>query len=631
MGRRRKTWEEPEHLAPEWKEPERPAPEWEEPECPVPEWPSREPEEVELPSREPEEVELPSREPEEVELPSREPEEVELPSREPEEVELPSREPEEVELPSREPEEVELPSREPEGEKPQTREPEGEKAEVPQQPLHMLLRGAQGRHTRLRRQKVPAQLQRPLEWPQPPPPIPECLEPWPLEELELPLPEWPPSPSVVPEGLSAVPEGSSSPPVVPECLPAVLSSAAFRLNPTLRNLLQSAQNYMSTALAPSSRASYSTAWAVKWFDNHPVTLLSTYAAANPSSTVERWDKRRKEAVQVIRPNIVKLYNQNMGGVDLLDSLIALYQTKIRSKKWYHHIVFHMMDFTLVQAWLLYRGDCRDCGIQKKEQLSLLEFKTEVASCLCKQNKINLKRKGRPSHCVETRLDEKRQRWRVGPVPPTPVRQDNTDHWPVWAETRAPEPRRLAFRTQAALPRLQPFPVFPDFLEEVRSSWNHPALAPSVVKWAAPLASRVLGLAEFPPVDLTITALVQGPPVGGVPKDPACPNGQWKSATLPEPVASELRLILSMLLLISDFQRQALGRSLASLVVAHRQFWLTQARVPDEDKSALLDMRISPCHTFGPAVEETLQRTHQEHESSRQIASMLPSSTLSGYE
>ncbi|MGH0128924.1 UNVERIFIED_CONTAM: hypothetical protein FKN15_004845 [Acipenser sinensis] len=227
---------------------------------------------------------------------------------------------------------------------------------------------------------------------------------------------------------------------------------------------------------------------------------------------------------------------------------------------------------------------------------------------------------------------------------------------------APKPRRLAFRTQAALPRLQPFPVFPDFLEEVRSSWNHPALAPSVVKWAAPLASCVLGLAEFPPVDSTIMALVQGPPVGGVPKDPACPYGQWKvtethlkkayaaeaqvtclanmagllmvyldgilqSATLPEPVASELCLILSMLLLVSDFQRQALGRSLASLVVVHRQFWLSQARVPDEDKSALLDMRISPCYTFGPAVEETLQLTHQEHESSRQIASMLPSSTL----
>ncbi|MGH0162466.1 UNVERIFIED_CONTAM: hypothetical protein FKN15_053334 [Acipenser sinensis] len=49
------------------------------------------------------------------------------------------------------------------------------------------------------------------------------------------------------------------------CLPKpspdpTVSSAASRLSSTLRNLLQSAQNYMSTALAPSSRASYSTAW-----------------------------------------------------------------------------------------------------------------------------------------------------------------------------------------------------------------------------------------------------------------------------------------------------------------------------------------------------------------------------------
>ncbi|MGH0128027.1 UNVERIFIED_CONTAM: hypothetical protein FKN15_077321 [Acipenser sinensis] len=46
--------------------------------------------------------------------------------------------------------------------------------------------------------------------------MPECLESLPLEELELPLPEWPPSPPAVPEGLFAVPEGPLSTPVVPE-------------------------------------------------------------------------------------------------------------------------------------------------------------------------------------------------------------------------------------------------------------------------------------------------------------------------------------------------------------------------------------------------------------------------------
>ncbi|MGH0126701.1 UNVERIFIED_CONTAM: hypothetical protein FKN15_029746 [Acipenser sinensis] len=93
----------------------------------------------------------------------------------------------------------------------------------------MLLRGAQRRHTRLRRQEVPARLQRPLEWPQPPPPLLECVEPLPLEELELPLPEWPSPPPVVPEGLPTVPEGPSSPPVVPEVTSALFQGKTVNL------------------------------------------------------------------------------------------------------------------------------------------------------------------------------------------------------------------------------------------------------------------------------------------------------------------------------------------------------------------------------------------------------------------
>ncbi|MGH0125656.1 UNVERIFIED_CONTAM: hypothetical protein FKN15_028208 [Acipenser sinensis] len=87
------------------------------------------------------------------------------------------------------------------------------------------------------------------------------------------------------------------------------------------------------------------------------------------------------------------------------------------------------------------------------------------------------------------------------------------------------------------------------------------------------------------MDSTIVALVQSPPVGGLPKDPACPNSQCRvteahlkkafvagvqvtrlantaslltayldgilqSAPIPEPVASELRLVSGMLLQIS---------------------------------------------------------------------------------
>ncbi|MGH0119083.1 UNVERIFIED_CONTAM: hypothetical protein FKN15_031416 [Acipenser sinensis] len=89
------------------------------------------------------------------------------------------------------------------------------------------------------------------------------------------------------------------------------------------------------------------------------------------------------------------------------------------------------------------------------------------------------------------------------------------------------------------------------------------------------------------------------------------DGVMRETPLPMPMAMELHLLSSTLLQISGLQGQALGQSLASLVVAHRQLWLSQARVPDVDKAALLDAPISPGHTFGPAVEEILQRSHRE--------------------
>ncbi|MGH0163286.1 UNVERIFIED_CONTAM: hypothetical protein FKN15_064844 [Acipenser sinensis] len=102
------------------------------------------------------------------------------------------------------------------------------------------------------------------------------------------------------------------------------------------------------------------------------------------------------------------------------------------------------------------------------------------------------------------------------------------------------------------------------------------------------------------------------------------GGILRSVPLPEPVASELRLVSGTLLQISGFQGQALGRSLAGLVVARRQLCLSQARVPNADKSALLDVPISPGHTFEPAVEEVLQHSHRERAASLQVAVMLPS-------
>lgn len=110
--------------------------------------------------------------------------------------------------------------------------------------------------------------------------------------------------------------------------------------------------------------------AVKWYDNRSVTLLSDYVGAHPVTHVQRWDRGSKAVIDVPCPAVVRDYNQHMGGVDLLDSLIALYRTKIRSKKWYHRLFFHFLDMIVVTCWMLYKRDCKCNNLSDAEVMRL---------------------------------------------------------------------------------------------------------------------------------------------------------------------------------------------------------------------------------------------------------------------
>ncbi|MGH0149577.1 UNVERIFIED_CONTAM: hypothetical protein FKN15_015636 [Acipenser sinensis] len=202
------------------------------------------------------------------------------------------------------------------------------------------------------------------------------------------------------------------------------------------------------------------------------------------------------------------------------------------------------------------------------------------------------------------------------------------------------PRRSLFESRSVhspLPRM--LPAFLDFIKEGASE---------------------AGLASFSPVDAAFAALVKTPTLSGLVKDPACPNKQCRTTEihlkkgylaateavrlsnvasllsvyqaslvkdLPEhPSASlraELALVAQFLVKIAQLNARAQGRSIASLVVARRQLWLSQARVQEPDKVPLLDAPITPGHTFGPAVEEMLQRSVKAWEASQQMAKMWP--------
>ena len=107
--------------------------------------------------------------------------------------------------------------------------------------------------------------------------------------------------------------------------------------------------------------------------------------------MERWDRKKKDIIKISCPNVILQYNKSMGGVDLLDSLIALYRTKIKSKKWYHRLIYHFVDMVVVQSWLLYRCHSNEMHVDQKDQQRLLRFKPELAYSLSKSSNTNRKR------------------------------------------------------------------------------------------------------------------------------------------------------------------------------------------------------------------------------------------------
>lgn len=126
---------------------------------------------------------------------------------------------------------------------------------------------------------------------------------------------------------------------------------------------------------------------VLWNDTKPVRLISTYAGIKPFSDddndqrrnphqLQRWDKSTKTYVSIDCPLLISEYNKHMGGVDLLDSLIGRYHIKMKTSKWTNRIFHHLIDVSLVNAYLLYRR------MRSDDKMNLPTFRSKVAEALC---------------------------------------------------------------------------------------------------------------------------------------------------------------------------------------------------------------------------------------------------------
>lgn len=170
-----------------------------------------------------------------------------------------------------------------------------------------------------------------------------------------------------------------------------------------------------------------------WLDNKPVTLLSTFQGKLPLKEIRRWDRKQKKYINIECPSLIPEYNAHMGGVDAMDSYIGRNKIKMRTKKWYMRLFYHLTDMCLVNTWLLYK---RSKKLSDRKAPSQVDVRLEIAECLCRSDNTGRKR-GRPSQeSVEKMLGEKRKRSATTcHVPPKDVRCDAMNHWPIYDDAR----------------------------------------------------------------------------------------------------------------------------------------------------------------------------------------------------
>ena len=77
-------------------------------------------------------------------------------------------------------------------------------------------------------------------------------------------------------------------------------------------------------------------------------------------------------------------------------LIALYRTEIKWKRWYLKILFHLIDTSKVNGWLLYKQHCNQMQVPESKVKSPLKFKSAIARALTMAGKVVTRPVGRRS-------------------------------------------------------------------------------------------------------------------------------------------------------------------------------------------------------------------------------------------
>ena len=141
--------------------------------------------------------------------------------------------------------------------------------------------------------------------------------------------------------------------------------------------------------------------ACNWMDNRTVLLVSTVLEGmDDESSVQKREKGSAKKSAISCPTVLKLYQNGMGGVDLLDQRTTAYQLDFKSSvRLYLHIFFDCLDIVCVNSFLVY-------NMNHPKQLTLPDCKIFIAKNLiqCHQSGPRAVLLSRPSKRKSTSVE-----------------------------------------------------------------------------------------------------------------------------------------------------------------------------------------------------------------------------------
>ena len=132
----------------------------------------------------------------------------------------------------------------------------------------------------------------------------------------------------------------------------------------------------------------------KWMDNRGVLMAAAAIGDfDSTSTVKRRGKGSATKSSINCPTVIKMYNEGMGGVDLLDQRVASYRLDRKSKfRFYLRIFFDLLDIACANSFIVYNI------LYPQKRFTLLDFKIVVAKSLIGNysNRVRSMKSSQPS-------------------------------------------------------------------------------------------------------------------------------------------------------------------------------------------------------------------------------------------